>query len=127
MLIFAALALPWWLPTTLILRSLNASGWPKRNLSRWLIICTSIKVAEDVEEEEVSLPVEWPGRANKMKEAAAKAAKTEPVTGVKEQPLVQNPVFHEPIVLTPEKEVEITEPETGRRNSAYSWRYAAHS
>ena len=45
----------------------------------------------ELTDEEPSLPVEWPRNTNR----AANVAKTV-------EPLVQNPVFHEPIVLTPE-------------------------
>jgi S-DNA-T family DNA segregation ATPase FtsK/SpoIIIE len=71
-------------------------------------IFTSGKEEEEVDEEEVSLPVEWPGRANKMKSNPERAVKPEPV---KEPPLEQNSVFHEPVVLIPEKEIETVEPE----------------
>jgi len=45
----------------------------------------------ELSEEEPSLPVEWPRNTNR----ATNAAKTV-------EPLVQTPIFHEPIVLTPE-------------------------
>jgi S-DNA-T family DNA segregation ATPase FtsK/SpoIIIE len=57
----------------------------------------------DLDDEEVSLPVEWPGRANKENTVRSEA--------LKQQPLVQNPIFHEPIVLTPNPHSEGHEPE----------------
>ena len=57
-------------------------------------------------EEEPSLPVEWQGRNGK----GDKSNVIKP-TDPKQQPLVQNPVFHEPIVLTPEPEINGHEPE----------------
>jgi S-DNA-T family DNA segregation ATPase FtsK/SpoIIIE len=83
-------------------------------------------VPEAVEllDEEPSLPVEWPrggrgGNSLKDKLAAAEAtsARTEPL---KQQPLVQNAVFHEPVapepahkpvVLTPDSNAFRSEPE----------------
>jgi len=62
----------------------------------------------DLVDEEISLPVEWPGRANKVKDAPENIVKSEPL---KQQPLVQNPVFHEPLVLTPTPDSEGMEPE----------------
>jgi len=62
----------------------------------------------DLVDEEISLPVEWPGRANKVKDAPENIVKSEPL---KQQPLVQNPVFHEPLVLTPNPDNEGMEPE----------------
>ncbi|BAU55782.1 FtsK/SpoIIIE family DNA translocase [Mucilaginibacter gotjawali] len=62
----------------------------------------------DLEDEEISLPVEWPGRANKIKGNGENIAKAEPL---KQQPLVQNPIFHEPVVLTPDPNSEGHEPE----------------
>ncbi|ASU33508.1 FtsK/SpoIIIE family DNA translocase [Mucilaginibacter xinganensis] len=53
----------------------------------------------ELEEEEISLPVEWPGRANRQKENTEKMVNPEPV---KQQAFVQNPVFHEPVVLMPD-------------------------
>lgn len=53
----------------------------------------------DLEDEEISLPVEWPGRANRQKENPEKLVNPEPI---KQQAFVQNPVFHEPVVLTPD-------------------------
>ena len=51
------------------------------------------------DDEETSLPLEWPGRANKDN-----AENTVKSGSLKQQPLVQNPIFHEPIVLTPDSE-----------------------
>ena len=56
--------------------------------------------------EEPSLPVEWQGRNGK----ADKNNVIKP-TDPKQQPLVQNPVFHEPVVLTPDTEINGHEPE----------------
>jgi S-DNA-T family DNA segregation ATPase FtsK/SpoIIIE len=54
----------------------------------------------DLVEEEPSLPVEWPRNGNRPKQTVAeKLASPEPL---KQQALVQNPVFHEPVVLTPD-------------------------
>ncbi|WP_183557015.1 FtsK/SpoIIIE family DNA translocase [Mucilaginibacter sp. SP1R1] len=68
----------------------------------------------DLEDEEPSIPVEWPrGGNNRVKDVLAaqeNLAKPEPL---KQQPFVQNPVYHEPVVLTPssthepEEETEI--------------------
>ncbi|MDP9079427.1 MAG: DNA translocase FtsK [Bacteroidota bacterium] len=59
----------------------------------------------DLVDEEISLPVEWPGsRANKQKEAKQNVEKTVNPEPVKEQQFVQNPIFHEPVVLTPDPE-----------------------
>jgi S-DNA-T family DNA segregation ATPase FtsK/SpoIIIE len=59
-------------------------------------------------EEEPSLPVEWPRNGNRVKETVAeKLAKAETL---KQQPMVPNPVFHEPLVLTPEP-ILVSEPE----------------
>ena len=62
--------------------------------------------AADAEEEEIALPLEWAGgRANKIKENPDRNEQ------LKQPPLTQNPVFHEPVVLTPNKEGEGHEPE----------------
>jgi S-DNA-T family DNA segregation ATPase FtsK/SpoIIIE len=53
----------------------------------------------ELEDEEISLPVEWPGRANRQKENSEKTVNPEPL---KQQQFVQNPVFHEPVVLIPD-------------------------
>ncbi|MCR8559507.1 DNA translocase FtsK [Mucilaginibacter sp. BJC16-A38] len=59
----------------------------------------------DLVDEEISLPVEWPGsRANKQKESKQNVEKTVNPEPVKEQQFVQNPIFHEPVVLTPDPE-----------------------
>jgi len=63
----------------------------------------------EVEEEEISVPLEWSGgKVNKIKDNPDGLSKTE---ALKQQPLVQNPVFHEPVVLTPNAENEGHEPE----------------
>ncbi len=49
------------------------------------------------DDDEISQPHEWPGRANK--DNGENTARPAPL---KQQPLVQNPIFHEPIVLTPD-------------------------
>ncbi len=56
----------------------------------------------DLVDEEISLPVEWPGRANKLKENIEKMVPPEPI---KQQAFVQNPVFHEPVVLVPDPDM----------------------
>ncbi|MDB4923401.1 DNA translocase FtsK [Mucilaginibacter sp.] len=53
----------------------------------------------DLEDEEISLPVEWPGRVNRQKGNSERTVNPEPL---KQQAFVQNPVFHEPVVLTPD-------------------------
>ena len=63
---------------------------------------------DDDEEEEIPLPLEWSGGSNKIKSNPENVVKAEPL---KEQELVQNPIFHEPLVLTPEPQVEGHEPE----------------
>ncbi|HZY40210.1 MAG TPA: DNA translocase FtsK 4TM domain-containing protein, partial [Mucilaginibacter sp.] len=56
----------------------------------------------EAEDEEISVPLEWPGgRANKLKDNPENSARAETL---KQAPLVQNPVFHEPVVLTPNAE-----------------------
>ncbi len=54
-------------------------------------------VNRDDDDDEISLPHEWPGRANKDN-----GENTTRPAPLKQQPLVQNPIFHEPIVLTPD-------------------------
>ncbi|MEP6611343.1 MAG: DNA translocase FtsK 4TM domain-containing protein, partial [Mucilaginibacter sp.] len=56
----------------------------------------------ELEDEEISIPKEWPGRANRVKENAGKTVNPEPL---KQQEFVQNPVFHEPVILTPDPEM----------------------
>ena len=56
----------------------------------------------ELEDEEISIPKEWPGRANRMKENAEKTVNPEPL---KQQEFVQNPVFHEPVVLMPDPDM----------------------
>jgi S-DNA-T family DNA segregation ATPase FtsK/SpoIIIE len=62
----------------------------------------------DLEDEEISLPVEWPGRANRQKEDSEKTVNPEPI---KQQAFVQNPVFHEPVVLIPDPKSDEAEEE----------------
>ena len=69
---------------------------------------TKVVREDDDEEEEIPLPLEWNGRTNKVKTNPENLVKAEPL---KEQELVQNPIFHEPLVLTPEPQVEGHEPE----------------
>ena len=61
-----------------------------------------VNVGEDGKED-VPLPLEWSGRANKLKDAPENVIKPE---SPKQQPLVQNPIFHEPLVLTPDADAE---------------------
>ncbi|MDO3644771.1 DNA translocase FtsK [Mucilaginibacter sp. L3T2-6] len=57
----------------------------------------------DLEPEEISVPVEWQGgRSNRIKEGVSNTEKLVNAEPVKEQAFVQNPVFHEPLVLVPE-------------------------
>jgi S-DNA-T family DNA segregation ATPase FtsK/SpoIIIE len=58
-----------------------------------------VHLEDEDRDEDASLPLEWPGRANKGN--VENKVKSEPL---KQQPLVQNPIFHEPIVLTPNNE-----------------------
>ncbi|HVW98471.1 MAG TPA: DNA translocase FtsK 4TM domain-containing protein [Mucilaginibacter sp.] len=61
----------------------------------------------ELEDEEISLPVEWPGaRANRQKEKAQNSEKMTNPEPVAEQAFVQNPIFHEPVVLTPDADSE---------------------
>ncbi|TSD67430.1 DNA translocase FtsK [Inquilinus sp. KBS0705] len=54
----------------------------------------------ELEEEEISLPVEWPRNGNRPRdENVARTLTTEPLT---QQPLAPTPVFHEPVVLKPD-------------------------
>jgi S-DNA-T family DNA segregation ATPase FtsK/SpoIIIE len=58
-----------------------------------------VPVAVDHEDEEDSLPLEWSGRTNKDNLVNTIKA------GIsKERPLEQNPIFHEPVVLTPDRD-----------------------
>ena len=52
--------------------------------------------AVELDDADAFIPVEWPGRTNK--ENLENTARPAPL---KQQPLVQNPIFHEPVVLTP--------------------------
>ncbi len=60
----------------------------------------------NLEDEEPSLPVEWAGRNNK--DIPGNIVRPE---SLKQQPLVQNPIFHEPVILTPDPDSEGHEPE----------------
>jgi S-DNA-T family DNA segregation ATPase FtsK/SpoIIIE len=62
----------------------------------------------DRDDEDIEIPVEWQGGANKLRDNPENKAKAEPL---KQQMLVQNPVFHEPLVLTPDPENGGHEPE----------------
>jgi len=69
----------------------------------------------DIEDEEISIPVEWPrGGNNRVKDANVVKepvfTTVTPAEPLKQQPLVQNPIFHEPVVLTPEPVIS-NEPE----------------
>jgi S-DNA-T family DNA segregation ATPase FtsK/SpoIIIE len=71
------------------------------------IMATATSIAEvapepvDLSDEELSHPIEWPKGNNTVK--------PEPIT---QQPMVQNPVFHEPLVLTPDLDIDNYEPAT---------------
>ncbi len=82
---------------------------PKRK-ERELTTETAAIEPEDTEpEEEVAVPLEWSGgRANKIKESPENGGRNETL---KQPPLSQNPVFHEPVVLTPNMENAGHEPE----------------
>lgn len=63
----------------------------------------------ELEEENISVPVEWAGgRANRIKDEKS-ATNTEEKP--QQQPLQQTPIFHEPVVLTPDNDGEGHEPE----------------
>jgi S-DNA-T family DNA segregation ATPase FtsK/SpoIIIE len=65
--------------------------------------------AVDADQEEINVPLEWPGgTSNKIKDHPENTAKTGPL---KEHLLEQNPVFHEPVVLTPNSKNEGRGPE----------------
>lgn len=66
----------------------------------------------DVEDEEISLPVEWPRANNRAKENVVRESEVPVVAPVplKQTPMVQNAIIHEPLVLTPES-YESSEPE----------------
>jgi S-DNA-T family DNA segregation ATPase FtsK/SpoIIIE len=53
-------------------------------------------------EEEPSLPVEWPRNGNRVKDMLAAQDVVAHVEPFKQQPLTQNPIFHEPVVLRPD-------------------------
>lgn len=59
----------------------------------------------ELDDTDISLPVEWPDRVKTDSENMVKPG------GLKQQPLVQNPIFHEPIVLTPNERNNGHEPE----------------
>ena len=69
---------------------------------------TSVPAEKDNDDEEIPLPLEWSGRANKLKDTPENVIKPE---SPKQQPLVQNPIFHEPLVLTPDADAENHESE----------------
>jgi len=58
------------------------------------------------DDDEGSLPLEWPGRSKR-----GNVENTVKPAALNQQPLVQNPIFHEPIVLTPNPDSEGEEPE----------------
>jgi len=66
----------------------------------------------DLLDEEPSIPVEWP-RGNRVKDNLSNQENMVRPEPLKQQPFVQNPVYHEPVVLTPnashepEEETEI--------------------
>jgi S-DNA-T family DNA segregation ATPase FtsK/SpoIIIE len=60
----------------------------------------------DLDDEDISLPVEWPGRNNK--DIPGNTIRPEALT---QQQHVKNPIFHDPFVLTPDPEAEGNEPE----------------
>ena len=53
-------------------------------------------------DEEPSLPVEWPRNGNRVKDMLAAQEVLVPVEPLKQQPLTQTPIYHEPVVLMPE-------------------------
>ncbi|RYY36493.1 MAG: DNA translocase FtsK [Sphingobacteriaceae bacterium] len=71
----------------------------------------------DLVEEEPSIPVEWPkngGNNNLRDRLAANKVKAEPMVApepVRQQQMVQNPVFHEPVVLKPDESAHEPEAE----------------
>ncbi|MDB4903811.1 MAG: cell division protein FtsK [Mucilaginibacter sp.] len=64
-----------------------------------------VPVPVDHENEEDSLPLEWSGRTNKDN-----LVNTIKPGLSKERPLEQNPIFHEPVILTPDPESNDYEP-----------------
>jgi S-DNA-T family DNA segregation ATPase FtsK/SpoIIIE len=67
----------------------------------------------ELEEEEPSLPVEWPrgnNAANTVKAESLKQEMTKQET-LRQEPIVPTPVFHEPVVLSPEVSSLNDEPE----------------
>ncbi|HEY8929313.1 MAG TPA: DNA translocase FtsK [Mucilaginibacter sp.] len=62
----------------------------------------------ELEDEDISVPVEWEGRGNKARNTnVANVQKTTAPETIAPEPVsnfVQNPVFHEPLVLTPDPE-----------------------
>ncbi|TWR25832.1 DNA translocase FtsK [Mucilaginibacter pallidiroseus] len=73
----------------------------------------------DMEDEEISLPVEWPRTGNRSRVPVNDVpAPVTPTERLKQEPLIPAPVFHEPVVLTPDptpvmaaENVMLTEPE----------------
>ncbi len=65
----------------------------------------------ELDDTDISLPVEWAGRNGKPKTGAENNIRNGAETivrpeALKQQPLVQNPVFHEPVVLIPDESAE---------------------
>jgi len=62
----------------------------------------------ELQDEEISLPVEWEGRGNKTRNTnGVNVQKTTAPETIAPEPVsqfVQNPVFHEPLILTPDPE-----------------------
>ncbi|HEY4325250.1 MAG TPA: DNA translocase FtsK [Mucilaginibacter sp.] len=92
-LIFAALAI-------LVIAYNIDFKLPQRRVTRGVETTPVDDIAHagnDIEEEEQSLPLEWPGRTRK--DVLGNALKN----GAREDQLLeQNPIFHEPVVLTPD-------------------------
>ncbi len=61
----------------------------------------------EFDNDEPTRPLEWSGRANKEN-----VENTVKPTSLKEQPLVQNPIFHEPVVLRPDGDADEAEGES---------------
>jgi S-DNA-T family DNA segregation ATPase FtsK/SpoIIIE len=62
-------------------------------------------------DEEISLPVEWPRNGNRVKDMLANQA-TETIEPLKQQPMTQNPIYHEPVTLRPDTTSHEPEEET---------------
>jgi S-DNA-T family DNA segregation ATPase FtsK/SpoIIIE len=65
----------------------------------------------DLVDEEISLPVEWPRNGNRVKDMLANQS-TETIEPLKQQPMTQNPIFHEPVTLRPDTTSHEPEEET---------------